>query len=353
MFIIDFDDTLFDTQRFKLTLNQALVDCGVSAEDAEWSYKAAYNTEDGKFAHSNKRRAEFLAQRGHEQAKILTALEKVSEPQSLQTHLLPGAIEFLESLRALGQPLILLSLGDPDFQELKVRGSGIHDYFDRLFMVNDTKEKVVGELIAHHEPVEYWFINDKVGETLSVLTKYPQIRPLLKMSARISLDEYEKSGLLYFADLIEMSNYIRGAEPRHESAGALVYRNLQQPEVIVMRRVENNTLHLPKGTLEKEESKEAAVLREIKEETGVDCVLKQYLISVPSTFFRNNRPREKITHYYVAEYVGGELQSTDNEHDEVFWLPIKEAVREFSEHGAHLKLGFENECKVLEKYSLL
>lgn len=209
MFIIDFDDTLFDTHRFKSTLTQALLSVGVSETDADWSYKAAYNTDDGKFAHSNKRRAEFLAMRGHDQTKVLAALEKVSEPESLQIHVLPGAIELLESLRALGQPLILLSLGDPDFQELKVRGSGVADYFDRLFMVNDTKEKVVAELLNHHQPTSYWLINDKVIESQTLAKAFPEMRVVLKKSARISEEDYKVSGYPYFENLLEIQNYVR------------------------------------------------------------------------------------------------------------------------------------------------
>ncbi len=244
-------------------------------------------------------------------------------------------------------PLILLSAGDPIFQELKVHGTGIAHYFDRLFLVTDSKEKIITELFEHHKPTDCWFINDKVEETEKIIKKFPHIRPLLKKPNNSKLD-FKKTGIPYFGDLVEMSKYITEAKPRHESIGALVFKNNDQKEILVMSRAEKNTLHLPKGTREKGETPEMTITRESKEEANVECLIKNYLISVPSVFTKNNQVYEKITHYYVAEYSGGELKSNDQEHDEVFWLPLSEAKKAFLERGAHIQLGFENEVKVIE-----
>jgi len=208
MFIIDFDDTLFDTHQFKITMNSALASCGVNANDADWSYKAARNLPDGQYAYSHVRRAEFLATRGYDAGAVVNALENITSVESLQTHLLPGAREFLETTKALGQPMILLSLGDPNFQELKVYGTEIDKYFDRLFMVPEKKEEVIAELLAHHSPTEYWLVNDKVDETKKIAQHFPEIRVALKRSSRIALADYEESGYQHFETLGEIQNYI-------------------------------------------------------------------------------------------------------------------------------------------------
>ncbi len=208
MFIIDFDDTLFDTHQFKITMNSALASCGVNADDADWSYKAARNLPDGQFAYSHARRAEFLATRGYDASAIVNALGKISTVESLQAHLLPGVREFLETIKALGQPMILLSLGDPVFQELKVQGTEIAKYFDRLFMIPEKKEEVIAELLAHHSPTEYWLVNDKVDETRAIVKIFPEMRVALKRSSRISLVDYEESGYQHFETLAEIQTYI-------------------------------------------------------------------------------------------------------------------------------------------------
>lgn len=208
MFIIDFDDTLFDTEQFKLVMNQRLLACGVLVEDIDWSYQAARKLSDGQFAYSHARRAELLATRGYDGQKILKELAEITAPAALEKLVLPGAVQFLETLKSFGQPLILLSLGDPNFQELKVRGSGIEKYFDRLFMVQEKKELVIAELITNHSPVEYWLINDKVGESLVIKKIFPEIHIVLKQSPCIAQIEYEKSGLVYFEQITEIQTYI-------------------------------------------------------------------------------------------------------------------------------------------------
>ncbi len=208
MFIIDFDDTLFDTQRFKVNMHKPLLDCGVTNEDVEWSYQVARKLPDGQFAYSHARCAELLAARGYDGQKIVTELERVTTPEALQNLLLPGAIQFLETVKNFGDPLILLSAGDPIFQELKVRGSGIARFFDRLFMVSEKKEEVIAELLAHHSPTKYWLVNDKVDETHAIVKAFPDIRVVLKRSSRISLADYEESGYQHFETLAEIQNFI-------------------------------------------------------------------------------------------------------------------------------------------------
>ncbi len=208
MFIIDFDDTLFDTHQFKITMNAALASCGVKADDADWSYQSARNLPDGQFAYSHQRRADFLGTRGYDTSVIASVLKNTTTAESLQSYVLPGAPEFLQHLKALGQPLILLSLGDPNFQELKVHGTSLAVYFDRLFMVPEKKEQVIAELLAHHSPTEYWLINDKVDETAVIIQAFPTMRVVLKRSSRIRREDYETSGWPHFESLLEIQNYI-------------------------------------------------------------------------------------------------------------------------------------------------
>ena len=48
MFIVDFDDTLFDTQSFKQKRKQVLKEVGVTEDDYNTSYKKGYISTDGK-----------------------------------------------------------------------------------------------------------------------------------------------------------------------------------------------------------------------------------------------------------------------------------------------------------------
>ena len=89
-------------------------------------------------------------------------------------------------------------------------GSGVREYFDRVFMVQDSKEHIIQELIdVGEKEEEIWFINDKVGETKLIESKFPNMNIVLKKSAAILEEEYLQSSLLYFKTLTEIYDYIR------------------------------------------------------------------------------------------------------------------------------------------------
>lgn len=208
MFVIDFDDTIFNTHAFKQARVEALVLIGVSEKDYQETYLEAQKKND-LFNYSNERHAELLILRGYPKEKVLAAFEKTTG-ERLQEFLFPDTLEFLHQLKNIGQSLVLLSLGEASFQELKVVGSGVREYFDRVFMVQDSKEHVIQELIdVGEKEEEIWFINDKVGETKLIESKFPNMNIVLRKSASIPEEEYIQSSLPYFKTLIEIYDYIR------------------------------------------------------------------------------------------------------------------------------------------------
>ena len=208
MFVIDFDDTIFNTHTFKQARVEALEHIGVSEKDYQETYLEAQKKND-LFNYSNERHAELLTLRGYPKEQVLAAFEKTTG-ERLQEFLFPDTLEFLHQLKNIGQSLVLLSLGEASFQELKVVGSGVREYFDRVFMVQDSKEHIIQELIdVGEKEEEIWFINDKVGETKLIESKFPNINIVLKKSAAILEEEYLQSSLLYFKTLTEIYDYIR------------------------------------------------------------------------------------------------------------------------------------------------
>lgn len=208
MFIVDFDDTLFDTQAFKEARCRALEKCGVS-EDLFWqTYREARMSPEGIFTYSNSRHAEVLVEHGFEEACVLDAFDRVSNVKLMTSFLFKDTVPFLEYLRSHKRPLVLLSLGDPAAQELKVRGSGIHDYFDRVFFVDADKVAVVTELLTSVHEHEAWFINDKVRETKEIAERFPNLHMVLRQPASASAEDYVMSGLPYFKTLTEIQAYV-------------------------------------------------------------------------------------------------------------------------------------------------
>lgn len=208
MYIIDFDDTLFNTVKLKQARREAVAEFGISAQLYEATYEEAYKTLDEIYSYSNERHAEVLALKGFDKEEVYKALSATTSADVLPTFINDGAYEFLKTLKETGQPLVLLSLGDPSFQELKTIGSGVHEYFDRTFMVDETKQHVLQELFSNHAPSEAWFINDKIDETKELAAYFPEMNVVLKKSERYGEDDYTKSGFPYFYTLKEIAEYV-------------------------------------------------------------------------------------------------------------------------------------------------
>jgi len=206
MYIIDFDDTLFDTYRYKLSRMERLHTEGVSEELFWQSYKKARNNDWGAFTYSDKRHAEVLSEMGFNEEKIFQALNSVNT--HLPDFLFEDTLPFLEDIKKKNEPMVLLSLGDPETQEMKVQGSGVHRYFDRTFMVQETKEQVVQELLQHYQKKFAWFINDKVKETQLLQEKFPELIPVLHQSPAIPEEEYKNSKIPHFLTLTEILKYV-------------------------------------------------------------------------------------------------------------------------------------------------
>lgn len=137
----------------------------------------------------------------------------------------------------------------------------------------------------------------------------------------------------------------------HVSAGGIVYRKASgQLEILLMHRNGTDTYHLPKGTKEKDETLEDAARREIREETGCDVVLEEYLGLVHSQFAVDGMVREKETHYFAARYVGGTVGCHDGEHDNIRFVDEQIACRLLEDRGGHRMLGYEDESAVCRKF---
>ena len=206
MFIIDFDDTLFDTHAFKRARLEAMGRLGVEEELFWKTYAEARNNAAGNFVFTDERHADIIARHGFAKAEVLWALRGVNN--NLRGYFFPDATPFLEKLKQNNQKAILLSLGEENFQKLKLKGSGIENFFYRIYTVDDTKQNVMKEITRQNGDEEVWFINDKIGETKQILNLFPTVRAVLRMSKSIAEKDYMASGIPYIHSLSEIFQYV-------------------------------------------------------------------------------------------------------------------------------------------------
>ncbi len=157
MFIIDFDDTLFDTHALKKILAQA----------------------------------------------------RQPEEKGLKELLFSDAILFLQYLKTIKQKLILLTFGEFSFQSKKINATGIANFFDEIIITPDGKELALEKILNQFvDEKDVWFINDKIEETKKMLEHFPKLKPLLKKSPQFTHVEYCSSQMPCFETLTQIQQYV-------------------------------------------------------------------------------------------------------------------------------------------------
>lgn len=111
------------------------------------------------------------------------------------------------------------------------------------------------------------------------------------------------------------------------AAGGVVVRDGERalgPEVLLVHRPEYDDWTFPKGKAESGESDEECALREVWEETGLLCTLRDELVS---TGYRDSRGRRKVVRWWRMTVRDGAFVP-NGEVDEIAWLsPEAAAVR--------------------------
>ena len=94
-------------------------------------------------------------------------------------------------------------------------------------------------------------------------------------------------------------------------------------EVLVVHRPKYRDWSFPKGKCDPGETDESCAVREVREETGLVCVLEHEL---PSTSYRDSSGRPKTVRYWRVRVARGTLDFA-HEVDAARWVSPAEAER--------------------------
>jgi 8-oxo-dGTP pyrophosphatase MutT (NUDIX family) len=128
------------------------------------------------------------------------------------------------------------------------------------------------------------------------------------------------------------------------SAGGVAFRTTKEVgvEVALIAVGESHRWQLPKGTIERDEPPEAAALREVREEAGIDAQLVEPIDEIEYWYAGDSRGRRvrfhKKVYFYLMRYVAGDVADHDDEVREARWFTIDDAIE---------RLAFKNEQSVV------
>lgn len=113
------------------------------------------------------------------------------------------------------------------------------------------------------------------------------------------------------------------------AAGGVVRRRVGgQVQTVLVHRPRYDDWSFPKGKLLDGESFEEAAIREVREETGLECRIDAEL---PTSRYIDQDGRPKVVRYWSMEVIGSDDLHPTGEVDEARWLTLTEA-REILTH---------------------
>jgi len=114
------------------------------------------------------------------------------------------------------------------------------------------------------------------------------------------------------------------------SAGGVVYRREGGSVEVALaaRRTRQGDLvrGLPKGEIERGETAEAAAVREVREETGLDAEIEDGLGQIRYFYVWEGDRVRKTVHFFLMRSTGGDVTAHDHEMEDVRWFPLAEGL---------------------------
>ncbi len=127
------------------------------------------------------------------------------------------------------------------------------------------------------------------------------------------------------------------------SAGGVIFRRNKELIEIAMVSTKNGSVWcLPKGLIDRGEKPEETAVREVKEETGLNGKIIEKLGEITYWYYlkEENVRCKKTVHFFLMEFMGGDISEHDWEVDLVLWLPLDEAIK---------KATYKGEREILKK----
>lgn len=131
---------------------------------------------------------------------------------------------------------------------------------------------------------------------------------------------------------IDIDGNYHEVSPDEVTIRLTTYAIIIDDEKILLTKQHDRGYYLPGGGVEIDESFEAAVIREVKEETGIDVIVKEFVtmkdILFKVTFREPQETWRAIIVFYLCEKVGGHTDDSDiSKHEELYtqgteWVPL-------------------------------
>jgi phosphoglycolate phosphatase-like HAD superfamily hydrolase/ADP-ribose pyrophosphatase YjhB (NUDIX family) len=240
---------------------------------------------------------------------------------------LPHAREKLEWARARGMRMFVLTSMDADAFVRQLHEFGMEDFFEKTYAGVLDKRDLIDNIIETHGLIreETAFVGDMTHDietarhggisSIAVLTGYHHAEVLAEVRPDITVPD--------LGVLVRMLEKRRADRPI-ATVGALIHDG--QGKVLMIRTHKwSNLWGIPGGKIEHGESCEAALIREIREETALHISEIRFVVVQESIFSPSFiRPEHFILINYLAKSDSYDVTLND-EAEEFRWVTMEEA----------------------------
>ncbi len=243
---------------------------------------------------------------------------------------LPHAVDFLEFCRAQKYPTFILSTISEESFEIHAKRLPILEYLTHAYVGIPDKIKKLPELLATHrlDPAATLFVGDMAHDvdagraagvrTCGVLTGYNTLSQLRQAGADFIVE--------HLGELKQRLSPGPASAAPITTVGGLIFND--RGEVLMLRtRKWSNLWGIPGGKVKTGETLEAALARELKEETGLQIADVRFAMVQDCV---NSSEFYKPAHFVLLNYVcrarGGTV-TLNEEAQEFQWLPPRDALR--------------------------
>lgn len=243
--------------------------------------------------------------------------------------ILPAARECLDAIRDAGGRLFVLSSMDATEFAVQASALGLSDHFEATYAgVIDKKSELAKMLRAHDmTPSETCFVGDMGHDIESALAN--DVVAIGVGTGYFDMDRLAAfSPDMLLRDLDPLRQIVQGMAGRRPipTVGALI-RNSQEQFLMIRTHKWSDHWGIPGGKIQRGETSEQALRREVREETGLEISnisLVTVLDSIDSPEFE--RAEHFLLQNYVAQTETCEVTLND-EAEEWKWVSYDEALR--------------------------
>lgn len=174
---LDFDDTLFNTRDFIRDFESIFTRRGIASDVYRKTHQSAYHLmEDGGSVYDVELHLQNVWTQDNDFDIDAVRQEVASFLENTSHYVFSDMRPFLKKAQEKNIHVYVLSFGQSDFQNKKIAGTGLGDYFEDVFVIQEKKDASIAAVMEKGIPEAVWFFDDRAEYIRDVKQAIPEVK---------------------------------------------------------------------------------------------------------------------------------------------------------------------------------